>query len=127
MSHVWVEVEENPNAPYLPTQVFEVRDQTKQATCLRVESVSGGDGPHEVVGWCSDDGGSPCDVNYTEVSDSGSAASILVTGGDYGIRMRPVKSSGKWSLRDHAQIGEQYMLLPPNTPITPIADITNPG
>ena len=122
MSHIWVEVEENPNAPYLPTQVFEAREQTKQVTCLRVESVAGGDGPHEVVGWCSVGGGSPCDVNYTEVSDSGSATSILVTGGDYGIRMRPAKSSGKWSLCDHAQIGEQYMLLPPDIPTTPIVD-----
>ena len=54
MAQVWVEVEENPNALYLPMQVFEARRETQRAASLRVESVAGGEGPHEVVGWCSD-------------------------------------------------------------------------
>ena len=120
MAQVWVEVEENPNAPYLPMQVFEARGETRRAPALRVESVAGGEGPHEVVGWCSDADGSPCEVTYTEVSDSGAAVSILDMGGDYGIRMRPTESSSPWSLQDPAQRGEQYMLLPPDVGVSPM-------
>lgn len=120
MAQVWVEVEENPNAPYLPLQVFEARGETRHAPALRVESVAGGEGPHEVVGWCSEAGGSPCEVTYTEVSDSGAAVSVLVMGGDYGIRMRPANDPAPWSLNDPAQRGEQYMLLPPDAGIDPI-------
>ena len=120
MAQVWVEVEESPNAPYLPLQVFETKGESRRAAAIRVESVAGGAGPHEVVGWCSDGDGSPCEVTYTEVSDSGAAVSVLVVGGDYGIRMRPAASPAPWSLDDPAQRGEQYMLLPLEVGIRPL-------
>ncbi len=120
MDRIYVEVEENPNSWYLPLQTFETRGEPKTASAIRVDAISGSDGPHDVVGWSSEGGGTPCDVTYVEISDSGAAVSLLVMGGDYGIRMRPANSPGPWSLDDETQRGDPYALLPPEIGIMPL-------
>ena len=121
MGQIWVDVEENPNSEYLPMRVFETQGEEIVAPAIRVSEVSGGEGPHEIVGWSSDGDGTPADITYALVTDSGAAVSILVVGGDFGVRLRPVGATETWSLDSDAQRGEPYLLLPPEVEITAIS------
>ncbi len=125
MGQIWVDVEENPNSEYQPMRVFETQGAEIVAPAIRVSEVSGGEGPHEIVGWSSEGGGAPTDVTYAPVTDSGAAVSIIVVGGDFGVRMRPAgavnvgpgKEAEEWSLGSDDQRGEPYLLLPPDVEI----------
>lgn len=121
MGRIYIEVEENPNCAYHPLQTFETRTAERQVNELQVPGVPGKVGPHVVVGWSSgdavdngDERGGPCPVTLVEVTDSGAAVSLLVAGGDYGLRIK-AEDSGCWSLDAAEQWGEPYMLLDPST------------
>ena len=120
MGQIWVDVEENPNSEYSPMRVFETQGAEIVAPAIRVSAVSGGEGPHEIVGWSSEGGGTPTDVTYAPVTDSGAAVSIIVVGGDFGVRMRPAGAVSEWSLDSEDQRGEPYLLLPPDVEIDPL-------
>ncbi|MCH8103137.1 MAG: hypothetical protein IIB28_08285 [Chloroflexi bacterium] len=123
MGQIWVDVEENPNSEYLPMRVFETQGPGIVARSIRASEVSGGEGPHEIVGWTSEDGGTRADVTYAPVTDSGAAVSMLIIGGDFGVRMRPVgdaENADEWSLDSDDQRGEPYLLLPPDVEIVEI-------
>ncbi len=122
MSQIQVEVEENRNCPYSPLQVFETLGEVRTAREVRLAGTGGADAPQGVVGWSSAKGGSPCPVRYVEVSDSGGGASLLMLGGDFGIRIRQADSPGPWDLADGAQWGEAYLLLDPRIAVTPLDD-----
>ena len=98
MDQIIIDIEDNDNCGYFPMQVFEVQ---------------GSDEPHDVAGWCSEDGedGGPCDATAVAVGDSGAGQVIMIHGGDHGIRMRPASSGSPWSLSSADQIGEPYMLI----------------
>ncbi len=113
MGRIYVDVEENPNCGYHPMQTFETQTAEREVAELWVPGVSGADGPHVVVGWCSNGDGGPCPLTLVEVTDSGAAVSLLVVGGDYGLRIKPAVS-GDWSIDAPDQWGEPYMLLDPN-------------
>ncbi|MBT3943285.1 MAG: hypothetical protein HOC77_05490 [Chloroflexi bacterium] len=116
MGRIYIDVEESPNCDYYPIQTFETRTEERQVGELWVPGVSGKDGPHLVTGWSSDDDGSPCPLTLVEVTDSGAAVSLLVAGGDYGLRIKP-EDAGEWSLGSEDQWGEPYMLLDPSAPL----------
>ncbi|MCH7738512.1 MAG: hypothetical protein IIC93_00020 [Chloroflexi bacterium] len=123
MGQIWVDVEENPNSEYLPMRVFETQGAEIVARAIRVSEVSGGEGPHEIVGWSSEGGGTPANITYAPVTDSGAAVSILVVGGDFGVRMRPAgdaENADEWSLESDDQRGEPYLLLPPDVEIVEV-------
>ncbi len=119
MPQVWVEVEENSNCSYSPQQVFESRGPEMLADVLTIPAVSGHRGEHVAIGWSSEGGGSPCPVRYALVADSGAGVSLLVAGGDYGLRLRPATATGPWRIGDPRQFGEAYLLLPPESPVRP--------
>lgn len=112
MGRIFIDVEENPNCGYHPMQTFETRTEEREVDELWVPGMPGEDGPHLVVGWCSEGGDGPCPLTLVEVTDSGAAVSMLVMGGDYGLRIKP-EGSGEWSLDAAEQWGEPYMLLDP--------------
>ncbi|MFQ5915502.1 MAG: hypothetical protein ACE5JS_20220 [Nitrospinota bacterium] len=120
MPQICVEAEENRNCPYSPLQAFETLGEVRTAAEIRVAGMAGNDAPHVIVGWSSVDGGSPCPVRYVKVTDSGGGASLLVLGGDFGIRVRPADRPGPWELEDGAQWGEACLLLDPRTVVTPL-------
>ncbi len=120
MGQIWVDVEENANSEYTPMRVFETQGDERVAHAIRVSEVSGGEGPHEIVGWSSEGGGTRTDITYAPVTDSGAAVSIIVVGGDFGVRMRPLEDEGDWSLDAEGQHGEPYLLLPPDVDIVEI-------
>ena len=117
VDQLWVEVEENPNSEYLPMRVFETQNEVTEANSIEVEGLSPDGGAEVIVGWSSDGDGTPTGVQFGDVTDSGSAVSVLVVGGDYGLRIRPTTSTGPWSLGNDDERGEPYLLLPPETQI----------
>jgi hypothetical protein len=112
LEQLWVEVEESPNSGYLPMRVFEARGPIREASSLIVGALQSEAGQERVIGWSSDDGGSPVPVQYAEVTDSGSAVSLLIAGGDYGVRIRDAVLKGPWRLSNESERGEPYLLLP---------------
>lgn len=118
MAQVWIDIEENENCGYHPLQTFEAIGPQQTAPMAVINEVAGAEGPHEVVGWHSDGGGSPCDVTLVVIGDSGAGMSRLVMGGDNGIRMRPAGSTSAWSLSAPGQLGEPYILLGMDVPFT---------
>ncbi len=111
MAQIWIEIEDNENCGYYPIQTFETRGEPETGSVLEVSDVPGTAGPQQIVGWCSDDGGSPCAVSVVLIGDSGAGESRIVKGGDNGVRIRPAGSEEAWSLESDAQRGEPYLLL----------------
>ena len=109
MAQVWIDIEDNDNCGYFPMQTFEVRGVERVARGVVLDSATNVEGRCEVVGW-SDDGA--CEVRVVPVGDSGAGESVLVYGGNHGIRMRSRKIGGEWSLFAPEEFGEPYMLLP---------------
>ncbi|MDA1257337.1 MAG: hypothetical protein O3C10_05770 [Chloroflexi bacterium] len=114
MGRIYIDVEESRNCGYHPMQTFETQTDEREVIELWLPGVPGRIGPHLVVGWSSDNGneGGPGPVTLVEVTDSGAAVSLLVAGGDYGLRIKP-EGAGDWSLDATEQWGEPYMLLDP--------------
>ena len=108
---IWVETEENSNCEWMPLQVYEAHETPRPVCYIRLEDPNHPFGIYEVSGWSSNEGGSPCPALYAPVSDSGQAVVHLVYGGDWGIRLRPENTPGEWSIDNHAQHGEPYLML----------------
>ena len=107
-----IDLEENENSGYFPIQIFETQGKPRSVKMITVPNIPESDAPHDVVGWCSDDGGSACNVTVVAVGDSGLGQVTMIYGGDHGIRLRPSSSKSIWSLNETDQSGEPYMLLP---------------
>ena len=108
MAQVWIEIDENDNCGYFPIQVFEARGTEQVANSIVVEH----NGRQEVVGW---EDGAPTTVRVVPVGDSGVGESLLIYGGNNGVRMRRASLSEPWSIRNDRESGEPYLLLPSNT------------
>lgn len=65
----------------------------------------------EVTGWSADPESPQVEAYAQPVEDSGSGASFLVFGGDWGIRLKPEKSTDPWDLYNPHQWGEGYLLI----------------
>ena len=114
MAQVWIDIEDNDNCGYFPIQTFEVRGVERVAPSIVLDDVTDVEGRCEVVGW-SDQG--PCDIRVVRVGDSGAGESILVHGGNHGIRLRSYPVADEWSLHSGDEFGEPYMLLPTGTDV----------
>ncbi|HIF72067.1 MAG TPA: hypothetical protein EYQ61_05900 [Dehalococcoidia bacterium] len=118
MDQLMIDIEDNENSGYFPIQVFETQSEPRTTAVITVPSIPSSDEPHDVVGWCSDGGGGPCEVTAVVVGDSGSGQALLIHGGDYGVRLRPSESDSPWSLEAGDQIGEPYLLLQTSIKLT---------
>ncbi len=108
MPQVWIDIEDNANCGYFPMLIFELRGNERSASSVVVGSVSGAEGPHEIVGW---NDGAPDEARVARVADSGAGESIIVYGGNHGIRLRPLHSSDDWEIGAQDQFGEPYIML----------------
>ena len=89
LGQIYIEVEENDNCEYMSMQLYETRADPTPIAWVRLFEPGRPDGVYEVTGWSSEGGGTPCPAMYVPVSDSGQAIAHLISGGDWGIRMRP--------------------------------------
>lgn len=119
MPQVWIEIEENDNCGYYPLQTFEQQGPAETHPSVIVEDISGAPGPHEVIGWTTENGRGPCPVTVVLIGDSGAGQSQLIHGGDAGVRLRPADSTEPWSIEAASQFGEPYILVPRDAPVRP--------
>ena len=111
VGQIYIEVEENDNCEYMSMQLYETRADPAPIARVRLFEPGRPDGVYEETGWCSEGGGTPCPAMYVPVSDSGQAIAHLISGGDWGIRMRPEGSPADWDLSNEDQWGEPYLVL----------------
>ena len=111
VGQLMIDLEDNENSGYFPIQIFETQGQPRSVEMITVPNIPQGNVPHDIVGWCSDDGGSICNVTAIAVGDSGLGQVTMIYGGDNGIRLRPSSSRSAWSLDATDQSGEPYILL----------------
>lgn len=106
---VLLQIPENPNCEAMDAQVFQCRSATRAVTHLLCDRPGG-------MEWCPvtgiDEGGAPCPATACLVEDSGDGACYLVTGGEWGLRLKPSNGNDGWDLADGAQWGATYFLLP---------------
>ena len=112
VGQLMIDLEENENSGYFPIQIFETQSKSRSVKMITVPNIPESNVPHDVVGWCSDDGGSICNVTAVAVGDSGLGQVMMIYGGDHGIRLRPSSSKSIWGLNATDQSGEPYVLLP---------------
>jgi hypothetical protein len=105
---VLLQIPENPNCEALDGQVFQCRTAPRAVTHVLCES--GGE-----MAWCPitgvDEGGAPCAAQACLVEDSGDGACYLVTGGEWGLRLKPPNMADNWDLANPQQWGVPYFLL----------------
>ena len=118
MAQIWIEIEENPNCGYLPLRTYSSTGEEQSAPSA-VFGFGDGSDLTEVTGWDPDDGGTPCDVHWVRVGDSGEGESVLVYGGEWGVRVRPYPDGTEWSPSAPDQSGEPHLLLPPDVVVRP--------
>ena len=64
-----------------------------------------------VTGWCDDSDQPACSAYAQKVEDSGAGVTLLVFGGNYGVRLKPENCQDKWDLEHPEQWGEAYLSL----------------
>ena len=103
---MYLEIEENPNCEAMPLQLFEALSPPKRVQKMWLER----DGKR-ILCWVTgiEKGGVPSLAYAQKVSDSGSGSSILIYGGGWGIRFKPVPlEKESWDLTNPHQWGEPY-------------------
>lgn len=99
-------IDPNPNCPEGCSRRFQASGESQPARAVRYWFGVDDPVPCDLTGWSSAGGGSPCAAHAAPVDDSGAGVSLLVYGGDWGLRLTP---------RDgRPPFGEPYLLLDPD-------------
>ena len=108
---MYVEVESNPNCGDSVFLRFRELGPARPVGQVRTyDRVSTGEWCW-VTGW-QDDALAPCCLAVAQpVEDSGVGVVYLVSGGNWGLRLKPLESSEAWNLENPRQCGEAYLLL----------------
>ena len=108
---MYVEVESNPNCVNSVFLRFRELGPARPVIQVRVyDRVSTGEWCW-VTGW---QGGAPtplCPAMAQPVEDSGAGVVYLVSGGNGGIRLKPLEPDEAWNIESPRQWGEAYLLL----------------
>ncbi len=108
---MFVEVESNPNcessvflrfkevAPPRPIGHVKIYDRKSQGEWCAV------------TGWCDDNDRPVCSAYAQKVEDSGAGLTLLVFGGNFGVRLKPENCLDDWDLNHPEQWGEAYLSL----------------
>src|SRR5687767_14339674 len=98
--HVDVIVEPNPNSGGEDVmRRWEARSAPRPVTRVRWARDAGEALECRVTGWGP---GGACEAAGVDVEDSGAGTAVLVTGGDWGVRLSRSDSRAPWSLDDPA-------------------------
>ncbi len=108
---MYVEVDANPNCGNSVFVRFRELGPGRPVSQVRVyDRVSAGEWCR-VTGWREDPSASVCPAMAQPVEDSGAGIVYLVSGGNWGIRLKPLGIEEDWSLESARQWGEAYLLL----------------
>ncbi len=118
MAELWIAIDENANCGYFPLKTFELLSTPHKFPWVKID-IPGPGGLVEVVGWCSANNGSPCNVSVALVREPKHGRSLFIYGGDQGIRISPGGSEEPWSLTAASQHGAPYLLVDSNAAYQP--------
>jgi hypothetical protein len=108
---MYVEVDANPNCENSVFARFRELGPGRPVSQVRVyDRVSTGEWCR-VIGWREDPSAPVCPAMAQPVEDSGAGTVYLVSGGNWGIRLKPLEAAEDWSLESAQQWGEAYLLL----------------
>lgn len=108
---MYVEVDANPNCENSVFIRFRELGPARPVSRVRVyDRVSTGEWCR-VTGWQDDASAPCCSAAAQPVEDSGAGVVYLVSGGNWGIRLKPIEPNEVWSLENPRQWGEAYLLL----------------
>jgi hypothetical protein len=108
---MYVEVDANPNCENSVFARFRELGPGRPVSQVRVyDRVSTGEWC-AVTGWREDPLAPVCPAMAQPVEDSGAGIVFLVSGGNWGIRLKPLEAAEDWSLESARQWGEAYLLL----------------
>ncbi len=103
---MYLEIEENPNCEESPLQVFEELSPPRLVKQMWL-TVEGKGKLFWVAG--IEKGGAISPAYAQKVSDSGGGISVIISGGGWGIRFKPVEyESELWDFKNTHQWGEPY-------------------
>lgn len=108
---MYVEVEANSNCE--ESVFIRFREQGPPWPVVQVrlyDRVSSG-AWYWVTGWQEDPVHPLCMATTQPVEDSGAGMVHLVSGGNWGLRLKPVEELEDWNLQSSRQWGEAYLLL----------------
>jgi hypothetical protein len=101
-----IEVEPNPNCQGSEQYIFNEIEETRPIRGIRVED-RGREVVCDVTGVST--GGGWVQAYATKINDSGNGTAYLITGGEWGIRIKPSHLTGEpWSLTNERQWGEPF-------------------
>ena len=106
---VVVEIPENPNCNPVDLRVFHDVEAPRAVRQVCLQRLNEPLAWYDVSGWTLDN--RPCPAVACRVDDSGEGLALLVTGGEAGLRLRPVGSGNVWSLEDTSQWGASFLLM----------------
>jgi len=66
----------------------------------------------DVVGWRDDPVRPVCEAMMRKIDDSGSGIAYLITGGEWGVRLKPAGDPSEWSVLNDRQRGAPYLIAP---------------
>jgi hypothetical protein len=66
----------------------------------------------DVVGWRGDSARPVCEAMMRKIDDSGSGIAYLITGGEWGVRLKPADDPSEWSVQNDRQRGAPYLIAP---------------
>lgn len=108
---MYVAVEANSNCEESVFMRFREQGPPRPVVQVRLyDRVSTGEW-YWVTGWREDPSPPHCVATAQPVEDSGAGVVYLVSGGNWGLRVKPVGVDEDWSLESTRQWGEAYLLL----------------
>ena len=108
-----VEVSSGENSPLDLHRMFDLVSAPRLITQVYTADLTGNDRWCDVTGW---DQFGPCPAHAALSEDSGEGVVLLVYGGEYGIRLKPVDCLEEWSLDSSNQWGEACLMLDKDAP-----------
>jgi hypothetical protein len=108
---MYLEVEENPNCDSSVSMRFKELAPARPVRKVRVEDRGSQPEWCWVVGWCDDPEEPICPVYAQKVEESGAGRAFLIFGGNFGIRLKPIRLDEDWNLKSPNQWGEPFLLF----------------
>ena len=108
---MFVEVESNPNCEQSVFARFKEAAPARPVVKIRSYERSSAGEWCWVTGWRDDPAHPTCSAVVQPIEDSGAGLAYLVSGGLWGIRLKPVTIEEEWNIDSPNQWGEPYLSL----------------
>ena len=106
-----VEVESNGNCEASTFARFKEAGPARQVSQVRLYDRNPAGEWYWITGWSDNSQAPACQAYAQLVEDSGAGLTLLVYGGLYGLRFKPIDIEETWNLDSPHQWGEAYLSL----------------